>query len=333
MIRQNLRIRSLVLILSSGLFAFSCEAALTSSRSGSARLMIMIENQMNSRHLAPELDMVAASCAVKGSGPEGASFSVATIGGTVTQKDLPFGSWDICVDACNQSGAVIGSGQASALLRDGATTLISISLLPIAGTGSLSLQLSWPATRLATTPTIIANLTPALGPAQSIPFSISGGTASFQSSSVLNGYYTLDVTLLDGNGVAVAGVVDIIRIVSGQATSGSYSLSVQSVGASGSGPLAGLNSLFKTSLNVSISGANNGFELALGSTLNLSATVATSPGNLVYVWYADGVMSAVGPAFSFGAKAGLGHHRIDLTAFTPDGLQGGSATVNIQVKS
>ena len=106
-----------------------------------------------------------------------------------------------------------GTGTTIAQVSTGETTSVTVTVNPITGTGTLSLGVNWPASQVQT-PTINASLIPALGSAQSLPFTISGATASYSNTSVGNGYYTLDFTLID-NSIIVAGAVDVVRIVTG----------------------------------------------------------------------------------------------------------------------
>jgi hypothetical protein len=271
--------------------------------------------------------MNAASYSIAGTGPNSATFTAASTGASVTENSLAFGSWTIVVNATNAAGQLIGTGSSTAQVNTGETTIVSVNVAPILGTGTLSLGVSWPAAQVQT-PSINASLTPALGSAQVLPFTISGATASYSNAAVGNGYYTLAFTLLD-NASVVAGAVDVVRIVTGQTTSGTYAFS--NVNAPGGTIAVNINANMQNPLDVAIAGASA--TLSQGTTEGLTASVTNFSGNVVYVWYVNGVSVGTGASYTFGANQPLGYYRIDVTAFTADGTRAGSCAYNIQVTS
>ena len=183
-------------------------------------LTISITNKINARTLLPPLDMNAASFTVNGTGPGGATFSQATSGGSVTVTGLAFGTWSVTVNALNAAGTVIGSGQATVTVSTGQTTTVAISVVPLAGNGTLNLSVTWTASQVEN-PSIQASLMPPSGTATPLSFSVAGNQATYSSSTIPAGYQTLTVQLLD-NGIPVMGAVEVARIVAGQTTTGSY---------------------------------------------------------------------------------------------------------------
>ena len=179
--------RRLILIVVIGFVAFcafvlaACKSPLSpspSTKTGSLR--ISLTNSVNARTLLPPIDMTVANYAVTGTGPNNATFTLSSTGAPITQDGLAFGSWTIVVDATNSSGQLIGTGAASAQVNTGETTAVTVTVSPIAGTGSLSIGVSWPASQVQT-PSIAASLIPALGTAQSLPFTITGSSASYSN--------------------------------------------------------------------------------------------------------------------------------------------------------
>jgi len=294
-----------------------------SARSGS--LQVAVASAINARTLLPSIDMTVASYAITGTGPNGAGFTATSTGEAVTESGLAFGTWTVVVDATNASGQLIGTGSATAQVTTGETASVSVSVTPIAGTGMLSLGVSWPASQVQT-PSISATLTPALGAAQELAFDISGSSASYTNGSVGNGYYTLAFTLKD-NGIAVAGAVEVVRIVAGATTSGSYGFS--NVNAPGGTLQVNITPAMADPLAVSITGGQE--TQGAGSTQALSAGVSNFSGNVVYVWYVNGASAGTGQSFLFGAGMAAGYYRVDVTAFSADGTRGGSATLPVQV--
>ncbi len=198
-------------------FLFSCpvDAPDVSDDTG---ITIAIGDDINARTLAPPTDMVAAKYTITGNGPGAATFTAVTTGAPVNKTGLTIGSWTITVEASNAAGTVIGSGSGTAELSNGVKTAVTVTVSPVSGTGTLSLAITWPVGQIAV-PTINASLIPVLGSAQPIVFAIAGTGAAYSNAALANGYYTLSFTLLDG-GINVAGAVTVVRIVTGQTTSG-----------------------------------------------------------------------------------------------------------------
>ena len=296
-----------------------------SSMYGAAGLAITVKDNTNARTLAPTIDMNAANYTITGTGPYGATFAASTTGAAVTQTSLALGTWTIVVNAINADSDLIGTVTGTALVSYQVTTPVSISVIPVAGTGVLTLGVSWPSPQVQA-PAINASLTPALGVAQSLTFTVVGATATYTNSLVGNGYYTLAFALLDGT-IAVAGAVDVVRIVQGQTTTGTYALS--NINTATGLIQVGINANLQNPLLVAITGATA--TMTQGSVQALTASVSNYAGGVVYVWYANGVSVSTGATYNFGASQPLGYYRLDVVAFSADGTQAGSATTNVQI--
>ena len=267
--------------------------------------------------------MNAASYTVSGSGPNGQSFSQSTPGGPVTISNLAFGPWAVTVNALNAAGTVIGQGQGSATVNTGETTTITVSVTPLAGTGSLNLTVNWTASQVQS-PSIQASLSP-LGPSNMI-FTIQGAQATYSSSTIPVGYQTLTLQLLDNN-IPVIGAVEVVRIVAGQTTSGTYTFT--NVNQPGGTIVVNITPQLANPVPVSISGV--GSTLTEGASMTATASVGDGTQNVTYVWYLNGVSQTTGSTYTFGGNLGLGYYRLDVTAFTTDGTRAGSATASFQV--
>jgi hypothetical protein len=325
------KFKATVLLALASLSLFSCSSPTqVPSNSGSGgTLSLSLTNAVNARTLAPTIDMNVASYTVTGTGPASSTFTQSTTGTSLTVSGLAFGTWTLVVTAYNSAGNLIGSGTATAQVYTGSATTASITVTPVVGTGTLTLGISWPQSQVQT-PSISASLTPALGTAQTLAFTmLKGGNALYSNSAVANGYYTLAFTLQD-TGIVVAGAVDVVRIVTGQTTSGTYTFS--QVNAPGGAIQVNLSANMQNPLSVAISGATP--TLAQGSNETLTASVSNYTGNVVYVWYVNGVSVGTGSSFTFGSGTAIGYsYRIDVTAFSADGTQAGSATTSVQTTS
>ncbi len=317
-------------ILAAALAAFAlvasiigCGAALSDSGSGS--LTVEIENSVSALTLVPSISMDVYSYTITGSGPDGASFAATTTGESVTAKGLDYGSWTILVYALNESGMLIGSGTSTVTVGSDAAS-VNVSVEPIEGTGTLSVSVSWPSEDVLS-PSIYATLTPALGTAQELEFEISDSTASYSSSEVGNGYYTLSLILKDGE-TSVAGAVEIVRIIADQETSGSYEFS--NINSTGGSISVSIDADMQNPLEVTLSGASE--TQVYGSSGTLCASVADYSGNIVYFWYINGELrSTCGSCFCFGEDEVPGYYRVDVLAYAADGSRAGSDTADIRI--
>ena len=64
--------------------------------------------------------------------------------------------------------------------------------------------------------------------------------------------------------------------------------------------------------------------------MTVTAAVPAGVGNVTYIWYLNGESKATGnsasPSFTLGSTLAVGYYRLDVTAFTADGLRAGAAT-------
>ena len=305
---------SLVLLLA------GCPFPKTSVKSSS--LTVSIKNQINPRTLLPPISMDTASYTVTGDGPNGASFSQSTSGDPVTVEGLTFGTWTVTVNALNADGTLIGQGQAVATVSIGQNTTLAITVIPLGGTGDLDLSVTWTAS--LQNPSIRASLVPPSGPSIGLNFAVSGNQASYSGSSIAGGYYTLTLQLLEGS-FPVMGAVEVVRIVSGQTTSGAYDFSNVNMGT----VEVNITPAMANPILVGISDVPS--TVAVGTSVTATASVSDGTANVVYVWYLNGVSQGTEPSCTFGSNLNTGYYRLDVTAFTADGMRAGSATASFQV--
>ena len=145
----------------------------------------------------------------------------------------------------------------------------------------------------------------------------------------MNGYYTLTIQLFDGS-TLVMGAVDVVEIVQGQTTSGTYAFST----VNNKGTIA--VNITPNPLNpliVTMSGQQA--TVSSGTPVTLSATVPAGTGNVTYAWYVNGVSQALGSSFTLNSSTSplsTGSYRVDVTAFTANGAQGGSVSTALTVQ-
>jgi 6-phosphogluconolactonase len=299
-----------------------CPSPIGTSKDGS--LSIQLTNNINARTLLPQLDMTAASYSVSGTGPGGATFFQNSSGGPVTVNGLAFGSWSVTANALNAAGTMIGSGQATVTVHTGQTAFVALSVVPLGGNGALSLAVAWPEGQVDS-PSILATLTPPSGPETHLSFSVSGNQGTCSSTTIPAGYQTLTLQLLDNN-ITVMGAVEVVRIVAGQTTMGSYAFA--NVNQPGGSVQVNITPAMADPIPVSISGVDP--KTTAGTSITATASAGDETVNVVYVWYLNGVSVGEGPTYNSNPLA-AGFYRLDVTAYTADGTRAGSANVSFPV--
>lgn len=275
--------------------------------------------------LLPPIDMTPAGYQIFGSGPNGSSFSVDTGQTQAEVTHLELGSWTILVEALNAGGTLIGRGQATIDLAAGAAQTVTIQIAPIEGSGILQLTVAWTAADIPA-PAVSARLLAPAGSAIPLAFSLGAGRATCSQPSVPTGYYTLEVKLMDG-GKELAGAVEVVRIVNGQTTSGSFTFNGTSL-VSGSVDVVIVPEM-QDPIEVTLSGAKAEFQE--GESMTVTASVPAGTGPVVCNWYLNGLPKGTGEALTVGSGLAAGAYRLDANVFSADGLQAGSATHSFNV--
>lgn len=281
------------------------------------------------RTFLPAIDMNISSYQIKGAGPNGATFAQNTTQTTNAITGLVVGVWNITVGALNKDGQTIGTGSSSVTLSSTDAVTLAITVAPITGTGTVSLTTTWPAAEV-TVPSITASLLPVAGSAIPLTYTLGTGTASVSNSAIPNGYYTLDQSLFD-NGVLVMGSVEVVRIVTGQTTSGTFDYSNLNVADPALDVAVTPN--MDNPLTVSLSGVAS--SLTAGSSVTVTPSVSGYTGNVTFVFYVNGQPEATttssSPSWTFGSDLAAGNYRLDVTAFSSDEQRAGSATAAFSV--
>lgn len=310
----------------------SSPTQVATSGNGSIKVSLT-QNVSNAKTLLPGTDMNPASYTISGTGPSSATFTPVTVtaaSASATIASLAVGAWTITVQAYNAdlTPTEIGTGSGTATVTSGGTANVSISVQPLSGNGTLTINMTWPSGVIAS-PAVVASLTPTTGTAIPIKmtFTVNTTSASYTSSTIPSGYYTLAISLNDGS-TNVAGKTEMVRIVSCQTTSGTYNFtSVNSItGAVNVNITPSLASPFI----VSISGGQS--TITPGATETLTASVTGSPSGVSYAWYVNGVSQNTNSAtWSGGSSWAKGYYIIDVTVISSTGTQAGSGTTSISV--
>ena len=129
---------------------------------------------LDAKTIDPGISMDIVTWDISGSGPGEQSFSDDGVsGGTHTQANLSVGVWTVTVEGNNAEGTKIAEGTEAFSITAGDTTTVSVTVLPVVGTGTLSVTLTWP-TLTSADIDIGATLTSDDGTAADITFAIEG---------------------------------------------------------------------------------------------------------------------------------------------------------------
>jgi len=176
--------------------------------------------------ISPPLNVEIAYYDVRGAGPDSANFSQLEVTGyAVIQNYMVPGAWTITVEAFNSSHEQVGAGSADVTIDAGKTAQASVQVSPLAGTGSLTIAISWPSGTIAV-PAVSGTLTSVGGAPQAISTTMGTDSVSYSSGSLNAGYYSLILQLSDG-AVVEWGLFEAVRILKGQTTTASFVLTSQ----------------------------------------------------------------------------------------------------------
>jgi hypothetical protein len=273
------------------------------------------ESGVANRTILPNIDMTIATYDVTGAGPSGATFSQlgVAVGSTITQKTLAPGNWVITVNAKNAGGTVIANGTANATVLAGQMTNVTITVTPVAGNGTLTVNVSWPAGSFTNASTTVTGTVKAVG-ANAInlnTFVVTGATNSAASTTTLaKGYYQLAITVTDGTKSASLSD-ETVRIVYSATTTAN--LTVTSTGTGGdTGVIIVINPQMDPPIDITIGGVPA--QLTLGQNFTATSTTVPTPVDS-YQWYLDGaaIAGAITSSVTTGAALPISTgHRLTL---------------------
>lgn len=289
----------------------SCAELITTLTGEGGVLTVHIaEDNVSPRTIVPSLSMEIASYDIYGTGPYGETQeSTGIVGTTNSWSNLALGTWNIQVDARNQSGIIIATGSTTVEVFQGQVSNANVLVQPVTGTGTLNLSMTWPMNSLGT-PVISASLTPINGSPINLPFMISGNTATYTNSALTNGYYQLNIQLFESGDIDPAwGLTSAVRIVTGQSSEATFEIDNFNVTPEGSIEVQ-ISSDLQNPLEITFSDTNN--RLFVGGSLTLDSTVSTVPDS--YQWYLNGSLleGQTASSITIGNTLPAGHYYLDL---------------------
>ncbi len=192
-------------------------------------------SRSRSRTLQPDVDLVADSYRVVGTGPDGKSLDLIVSGGSSIQLDsLEIGDWNFIVEAFTADSYLFSRGSVDVTIEAGVLAEETVILSILQNTGSFSLSIEVPES-MSDTPFLIGRLQSDLQADIPLSFSVETGSAGFSKHSALldnsvpAGYYTLSVIVYDDENMLsdpsrYTGFADSVRILDGLTTTGTFTL-------------------------------------------------------------------------------------------------------------
>lgn len=209
------------------IIAISCDLT-NDPQNNYGTLAFSLASDMNTRTLSPGISLEVATFDLAGTGPDDESFAVTDISSSsYVRYDLVAEQWSVVATARNASGDSIASATATTTIEARKTSIVNLTCLPIVGTGSLSLEVSWPQNSVES-PQMIASLVPVTGTTLTIPFTLGSEIANGSLSGIPNGFHTLSIKLNDtyGTGKTVWGRVEVVQIITDLTTTGDWALNL-----------------------------------------------------------------------------------------------------------
>lgn len=260
---------------------------------------------------------------VEGTGPQGTTFSVMSNTPSVEVEGLLIGAWTIRAVGQNTHGVDLVDGQVEVTLTKEPTAAI-IELDSLSGKGTMTVRLDWDATKI-TNPSLELWLTDAAGAKKAIVPTINNlaqGSVTY-TGSYDAGSYLLQAKLYSGS-IAVAGCVEVIRVVGNRTTEGSISLSLDKY-ADVPTSLTLINKL-GVPVQCTIEGISASMSALTPATAELVALNERDSGTLDVTWYLDGQQISSSPTCTFTPSSGS--HRLDVIAQGALLASSGSASIS-----
>ncbi|MFZ4616586.1 MAG: hypothetical protein ACOYM2_10385, partial [Rectinemataceae bacterium] len=202
------------------LLFIACKNPVSTNGAPTGRLGLSISPNAG-RSIVPA-DMDIASYRASGSGPSGATIpTTVKPTGSFVFDSLAAGSWSITVDGLDGSGAMIASKTTTVEVIAAQSSSVSIQLIPIIGTGQLSLSISWPSTRQLDS--VVGTLRSSDGTATTLKLSITGNGASY-SGSLASGSYTLFINFSLSNRIVAVPLGESLLVYAGKTSSATLSV-------------------------------------------------------------------------------------------------------------
>ena len=295
-------------------------------------LTLRFTSDPGARTLTPDtLNLAVVTYDISGTGPRGEVLSIVGITtDTYVLENLAPGEWSLVAKGKNIDGIVIVQSPTTVINLNSANNDLILSLLPLEGSGTFGLDLSWPVDLIGT-PVITAVLTPDVGVAIPLDFVITGTSASIVPLSLPRGYYELTLKLTDSSfdSYLVWSKVETVLIFADATTSENWVLVSTDMNTATPQNLGlVIDSDTKSPIEMVLTGAVA--ELAYDTNMTVTATGTPVPTS--YKWFLDADELVGQTTSSVTVGVGLAENTIHtLTVVGRNGDIAGSADATFRI--
>ncbi len=304
--------KALIYAMLALLLAASCTEQVPEGK-GTMRIIINEEASKSLGTIQPDgFPLEIVDYRISGSGPDGAQFTVTTDHTSESIEGVAYGSWTLTAEGLNENGIAIASGTTEFVFSP-KNQNATITIDELIGEGTLTVDISWDASRIFGTPSITLQLAEQYGERKlyDLAVDINGeaGTASYSGDGHRSGSYTLSAQLYDDD-VQVAGCTAAVRIADGQTSSGEIAFDLDN------GPIEPGSMVIMNATGVPVKLTMEGIPED-GTPADEEITVSMSAENnearnYNILWYLDGASIGEGESVTFSPT--LGVHRLDVIA-------------------
>jgi hypothetical protein len=260
-----------------------------------------------------------SSYIVTGMGANGAFFQAETTGTSTMIENLVPGDWVVTAEAKDKDGILLGRGSSRTSVDSRQNNSVEVTLCHVSGYGTLEITVLWDAEDAAE-PSVGALLIPILGSIRHVCLEVTDpGRAFVRETYIPEGCYLLLLWLAD-KGRFVNGAIDVLWVSTGSVTARTFDF--RKAGGETGNIEINIVPQMDDPLLLGMSGQLA--QLREGEKMTVSAHLAEPDGNAVFVWYINGVAIGIGNEVEVGDSLAPGVYRLDLSAFSADGLRGGS---------
>jgi len=222
-----MKAKNLAIILIAALSLSGCTFLFNRGGQSGSLVLSLPDAGDNQKSLGPAIDFRMTSFNISGVGPDGATFEILDYtSGSVEKTALAIGSWTIQVLGKNAGGVVIGTGSGSVEVKPSSTARLTIELAPIAGNGTLEINLDLQDAGIANA--VFETSLLSLDGTVSQPGLTSTGSIRKLSLELASGFYSIMVRALV-DGVPSWGIEESVIILKDQVTKADYLLDSSAV--------------------------------------------------------------------------------------------------------
>lgn len=292
-------------------------------------IKLSISNNIKSRGFGPSIPMEIDHYSISGNRPksEDTFYYTNRDGDSFVIANLNPGEWEVTVTGYNSENIAIGKGIAFVTVIAGITKNVPILVEEIGGKGDFTLNLVLPTGNDVYE---IESVDLTLLQEDKDPISYSSLTltdGSITLEGLQSGFYTLTIILNNGELGGIWGTAESLRIVQGQETIGTLSLTSEELSRWGGLDLTIVDGM---PVNFTVSLAADKNIVSNSQSVTFTATPSLSEGNYTYWWFINGqrLEGNNSHKVTLSQELGLGLHNISVVAIRSGVMASATKKIN-----